>query len=159
MMHDNNDQCWVKYLKWVKFNYNTSYHTTIRITPFEAVYGRPPFFGLATRNVPKEHWGVINNKDDLNNFQQTSVADPISASVDELSESSNLSDNKVLTYIEEYPNEPQPPYLSKFLPISEDYEFLISDTVPPGTFVDGIEYNSNFETPTSNIPVILENQN
>ncbi|KAI6653038.1 hypothetical protein LOD99_3874 [Oopsacas minuta] len=158
MMHDNNDQCWVKYLKWVKFNCNTSYHTTIRMTPFEAVYGRPPFFRLATLNVPKEHWGVINNEDDLNNFQQTSVADLIAASVDELSESSNLFDNEVPTYTEEYPNEPQSPYLSKFLPISDDYEFSISDRVPPGTIVDGIEYNSNFETPTSSIPVILENQ-
>ncbi|KAI6655608.1 hypothetical protein LOD99_2106 [Oopsacas minuta] len=52
----------------------------------------------------------------------------------------------------------QSPYLSKFPPISDDYEFSILDTVPPGTIVDGIEYNSNFETPTSSIPVILENQ-
>ncbi|KAI6652486.1 hypothetical protein LOD99_7500 [Oopsacas minuta] len=99
------------------------------MTSFEAVYGRPPFFGLATLNVPKEHWDVINNEDDLNNFQPTSVADPISASVDELSESSNLSENEVPTYTEEYPNEPQSPYLSKFPPISDDYEFSISDTV------------------------------
>ena len=77
MMHDNNDQCWVIYLKWVKFNYNTTYHSTIRITPFEAVYGKVPSFGLDTFNVPKDYWDVINDEDDLLDFQQTSGVEPL----------------------------------------------------------------------------------
>ena len=41
MMFDNgNDQCWVKYLRWVKFHKNKSYHSTIKMTPFEAVYNK-----------------------------------------------------------------------------------------------------------------------
>ena len=31
MMHDNKDQCWIKYLKWVKFNYKTGYHSNVTI--------------------------------------------------------------------------------------------------------------------------------
>ena len=30
------------WLTWVEYCYNTSYHTTLRETPFEVVYGRPP---------------------------------------------------------------------------------------------------------------------
>lgn len=33
---------WSKWLTWVEYCYNTSWHTTIGRTPFEVVYGRPP---------------------------------------------------------------------------------------------------------------------
>lgn len=33
---------WFKWLSLVEWWYNTSYHTTIRTTPFEALYGYPP---------------------------------------------------------------------------------------------------------------------
>lgn len=33
---------WVSWLPWVEFCYNTGYHTSLRATPFEIVYGRPP---------------------------------------------------------------------------------------------------------------------
>eukprot|EP00268_Persea_americana_P027174 TRINITY_DN26639_c0_g1_i2.p1 TRINITY_DN26639_c0_g1~~TRINITY_DN26639_c0_g1_i2.p1 ORF type:complete len:257 (-),score=12.70 TRINITY_DN26639_c0_g1_i2:629-1399(-) len=33
---------WVKWLPWAEFCYNTSWHSTIKKTPFEVVYGRPP---------------------------------------------------------------------------------------------------------------------
>ena len=55
------------------------------MSPFKAVYGRPPSFGLASLNVPKGHWDVINDEDDLLDFQQPSLFDPIIASLDELS--------------------------------------------------------------------------
>ena len=32
---------WLQWLPWAKYWYNTSYHTATRMTPFEAVYGRP----------------------------------------------------------------------------------------------------------------------
>ena len=37
-----NPNSWVKYLPWAEWRYNTSWHSSIRRTPFEAVYGRPP---------------------------------------------------------------------------------------------------------------------
>ena len=33
---------WVDWLPWAEYCYNTSYHTALRATPFEIVYGRPP---------------------------------------------------------------------------------------------------------------------
>ena len=33
---------WVQYLHWAEWSYNTSWHSSIKRTPFEAVYGRSP---------------------------------------------------------------------------------------------------------------------
>ncbi|XP_042952257.1 uncharacterized protein LOC122289342 [Carya illinoinensis] len=33
---------WEAFLSWAKFSYNTSFHSSIQMTPFEALYGRPP---------------------------------------------------------------------------------------------------------------------
>lgn len=33
---------WVKWLSLAKWWYNSSYHTTIRMTSYEALYGQPP---------------------------------------------------------------------------------------------------------------------
>jgi hypothetical protein len=35
-------RAWVDWLAWAEYCYNTSYHTTLRATPFEVVYGHPP---------------------------------------------------------------------------------------------------------------------
>ena len=33
---------WVDWLSWAEYCYNTSFHTALRASPFEVVYGRPP---------------------------------------------------------------------------------------------------------------------
>jgi hypothetical protein len=33
---------WSKYLSWAEYAYNTSHHSSIDMTPFEALYGYPP---------------------------------------------------------------------------------------------------------------------
>ena len=38
----DNPKLWAKFLPLVKWSYNTSWHSSIKITPFEAVYGCPP---------------------------------------------------------------------------------------------------------------------
>jgi hypothetical protein len=35
-------RAWVDWLAWAEYCYNTSYHSAMRATPFEVVYGRPP---------------------------------------------------------------------------------------------------------------------
>ena len=35
-------RAWVDWLAWAEYCYNTSFHTALRATPFEVVYGRPP---------------------------------------------------------------------------------------------------------------------
>ena len=38
----DNPSSWVKYLPWAEWCYNTAWHSSIRMTLFEAVYKRPP---------------------------------------------------------------------------------------------------------------------
>lgn len=33
---------WAQWLDWAEFSYNTSFHVSANMTPFEAIYGRPP---------------------------------------------------------------------------------------------------------------------
>uniref|UniRef100_A0A453BEM2 Chromo domain-containing protein n=1 Tax=Aegilops tauschii subsp. strangulata TaxID=200361 RepID=A0A453BEM2_AEGTS len=35
-------RAWVDWLAWAEYCYNTSYHSALRATPFEVIYGRPP---------------------------------------------------------------------------------------------------------------------
>jgi len=35
-------RAWVDWLSWAEYCYNTSFHTALRATPFEVVYGRSP---------------------------------------------------------------------------------------------------------------------
>ena len=38
----DNPKQWSRFLMWAEYHYNTSHHSAIGMTPFEAVYGRPP---------------------------------------------------------------------------------------------------------------------
>ena len=33
---------WLHWLPWSEFSYNTAFHTSTKLTPFEVVYGQPP---------------------------------------------------------------------------------------------------------------------
>ena len=71
MMYDNgNDQCWVKYLRWVKFHKNITYHSTIKMSPFEG-YNKKTLFG-SNWGIPHE-LDIINTENYLNIFQKKYV--------------------------------------------------------------------------------------
>ena len=63
MMYDNdNDQFWVKYLRWVKFHKNITYHSKIKMSPFGAVNHKKASFGLSNLGIPHEFWTSITLK-------------------------------------------------------------------------------------------------
>ena len=68
MIDNENDQCWIKYLRWIKLHHNTSYHTTIKMSPYEAVFNRKPIFGLTYYGVPEDDWNNIPHEDDLDSY-------------------------------------------------------------------------------------------
>ena len=65
-MRDNsNDLCWVKYVRHVQLEKNTTYHSTIGMTPFEALYNHKPSFGLSDLGIPNELASEIHDEEDL----------------------------------------------------------------------------------------------
>ena len=67
-MHDKKDQCWLKYLRWIKFRHNTGYHTTIKMSPYEAVYNKKSIFYLSKYSIPEEQWDEIEGEEDLDRY-------------------------------------------------------------------------------------------
>jgi len=35
-------RAWLEWLPWAEYCYNTAFHSALRATPFQVVYGRPP---------------------------------------------------------------------------------------------------------------------
>jgi len=38
----DNPKHWTNWLPWAEYSYNTTWHSSIKLTPFEPVYGVPP---------------------------------------------------------------------------------------------------------------------
>lgn len=76
---------WAQFLQWVEFSYNTSFHASIQMTPFQALYGREPpslllFENGSTNNADLESWllerdeNLVLLKQQLLKAQQTMKA-------------------------------------------------------------------------------------
>ena len=65
-MRDNsNDLGWVKYVRRLQIEKNTTFHSTIGMTPYEALYNRKPSFGLSDLGILIELASEINEEEDL----------------------------------------------------------------------------------------------
>ena len=65
-MRDNsNDLCWVKYVRRLQIEKNTTFHSTIGMTPYEALYNRKQSFGLSDLGIPIELALEIHDEEDL----------------------------------------------------------------------------------------------
>ena len=64
MMFDNSENSWVKFVRQVQYKKNTSFHSTIGMTPFQALVHRKPPLRL-TERVPIEAIDNIWSEDDL----------------------------------------------------------------------------------------------
>lgn len=56
---------WSKWLSWAEYNYNTSYHTAAKMSPFKIVYGREP-----TPLLPYEPYSTVNFEVDQSLIQR-----------------------------------------------------------------------------------------
>ena len=65
MMDNDNDLCWVKYVRRVQLEKNTTYHSTIGITPFQSLFNRKPSFDLSDLGIPSELASEIHDEADL----------------------------------------------------------------------------------------------
>ena len=53
MRENTTDLCWVKYLKRVQYQKNTTHHSTIGLTLYEALYNHKPSSCLSADNQPE----------------------------------------------------------------------------------------------------------
>ena len=65
MMFDNSENSWVKFVRQVQYKKNTSFHSTIGMTPFQALVHRKPPLGLTELGIPIEAIDNIWSEDDL----------------------------------------------------------------------------------------------
>ena len=76
MRDHSNDLCWVKYLKRVQFEKNTTFHSTVGMTPYEALYHHKPSYGLSDFGIPVEYGAEIHSEQQLDSLIEEINAPP-----------------------------------------------------------------------------------
>ena len=138
----SNDHCWVKYLRWVQLHKNISYHTTIRMSPYETLYNKKLSLGLAHFGVPHEHWNQINTEQDLSDYQNEINENTIC-------EDSEISTDSIPTSYNEFLSSP----LSKFPPSTDFYHDEIAQPILHGTILaEDLDYCHPIQSSTCLIP-------
>ena len=121
MRENCNDLCWVKYLSRVQFEKNTTYHSTIRITPFEALFNHKTSFGLSDLGIPSEIASDIHMEQDLE-----CIINEINAAAPDQEVIQGDSTNSGSLFL--VPSQSYPAYLSPDSdPYLEDISHLILD--------------------------------
>ncbi|XP_041347189.1 KRAB-A domain-containing protein 2-like, partial [Gigantopelta aegis] len=87
-MSDNDTQDWTVGLKFVQFQKNSSHHTGIKRSPFDALFGADAKVGLTSSSLPQDVIARLQTEDDIlsavfhpNPFEQSSEeAEPVPVS-------------------------------------------------------------------------------
>ena len=85
MMLEKGSNSWVDFVRQVQYTKNTSYHTTLDITPFQALFHRKPSLGLAELGVLEEIVNTIQSEDDL-----VQAVDKVNSRTEEVSDGEGL---------------------------------------------------------------------
>ena len=65
MLFENNSNSWSHYVKLVQYRKNTSYHSTLGMTPFQALFNLKPPIGLSELGIPDEAAHTIASEEYL----------------------------------------------------------------------------------------------
>ena len=76
---------WVKYLKRVQFEKNTTFHSTVGMTPYEALYHHKPSYGLSDFGIPVEYGSDIHSEQQLDALIEEINAPPTEDNVSNVS--------------------------------------------------------------------------
>lgn len=66
-MLENETEHWSQGLRFIQFMKNTSLHSGIKRSPYEAMFGGKPKIGLKTSNIPLEAMNSVTTEEDLEN--------------------------------------------------------------------------------------------
>ena len=76
LLYERQSTCWVEHLKEVQYKKNTSYHSGLGMSPFQAVFNTKPPIGLSHQGIPDEVASSIVTEGDyeqvVNEINQTS---------------------------------------------------------------------------------------
>ena len=154
MMYDHDsDQCWIKYLRWVQWDHNTSYHTVIRMTPYEAVYNRKPSCWLANIGIPHEFWNDINTEDDIETFQRNIVEPGLDVVREEQQVFDHVAEPEIVSSSSFSPS-PIPTCTTQF----DEYENEIVTPIPIGMIVSEHKVPYSQQQPSIDSPIPSFNQ-
>ena len=76
-MRDNNTSAWSIGIKFVQWNLNTTYHETIKMQPYQAMFGVKPKMGLGT-NIPSDFLQKIQSGIDEDILENILSDNPVS---------------------------------------------------------------------------------
>ena len=144
MSENTTDLCWVKYLKRVQYQKNTTHHSTIGLTPYEALYNHKPSSGLLDFGIPQEVAHDIHTEQDLeciiNSINATAAEDNDSDSVTPTPISADNQPEPELPFsYHEHLLNTSSPSSPVFFTLPDPYLDDISQPIPDGTRIFGQE--------------------
>ena len=130
MMFENSDNSWVKYVRQVQYKKNTNFHSTIGMTPFQALVHRKPPQGLIELGIPIEAIDNIWSEEDIERVTE------------------EMNNPSTPLRPEEYDNLREVHYYEgqdSVIPLSDIYMEEIS--LPPSSNLHIFEENTHLESP------------